>query len=158
MESAESRQSQHAAAKDAPQRRTPTEIALGGYAAWNSGDLETFLDFLHPEILWVSSGVFPGLRPSYSGHEGMHEFWSAFLEPWETLEIEIDEIYELDEDSLLISARFHARGRQGIVVDRGTDEPPADARREAVANDGVCRVGAGDRRPWHRGSARQECG
>jgi ketosteroid isomerase-like protein len=100
------------------QRQSPEQVALGGYAAWNSGDVETFLETVHPEVVWVTAGVFPGLRSSYSGHDGMREFWKAFQEPWETLELEIAEIFELDADSVLIGARFHARGRQGIEVDR----------------------------------------
>jgi hypothetical protein len=75
---------------DRTEQRSPAEVARAGYAAWNSGDLETFLETVHPDVLWVSSGVFPGLRSSYSGHAGMHEFWAAFMEPWEMLEIEVD--------------------------------------------------------------------
>lgn len=100
------------------QRQSPEQVALGGYAAWNSGDVETFLETVHPEVVWVTAGVFPGLRSSYSGHDGIREFWKAFQEPWETLELEIAEIFELDADSVLIGARFQARGRQGIEVDR----------------------------------------
>jgi ketosteroid isomerase-like protein len=100
------------------QRQSPKEIALAGYAAWNSGDLDTYLETVHPDIVWVSSGVFPGLRPSYEGHEGVREFWQAFTDAWESIEVEMVDIFELDEDSVLIIANFHARGRQGIEVDR----------------------------------------
>jgi ketosteroid isomerase-like protein len=98
-------------------QRSPAEIARAGYEAWNSGDLETALEYMHPELLWVSSGVFPGLRSTYSGREGFREFWTAFMEPWETLEVEIEELHELDQQSLLMRVRFHARGRQEIEVD-----------------------------------------
>ncbi len=60
--------------------------------------METFLETVHPEVVWSTTGIFPGLRESYSGHEGVREFWRAFVEPWETLEIEIEEIYELDPE------------------------------------------------------------
>jgi ketosteroid isomerase-like protein len=98
-------------------RQTPEQIARGGYAAWNSGDVETFLETVHPEVVWLTTGVFPGLRESYSGHEGVREFWRAFVDPWETLETEIEEIYELDPETALVNVRFHARGRQGIEVE-----------------------------------------
>ncbi len=98
-------------------QQTPEQIARGGYAAWNSGDVETFLETVDPEIEWVSSGAFPGLRPLYSGHAEVRAFWREFLDPWETLEIEIEELYELDERSVLMLVRFHARGRQGIEVE-----------------------------------------
>jgi ketosteroid isomerase-like protein len=94
------------------------EIVRRGYEAWNSGDLETMLSFVHPDLVWVTAGMFPGLRPSYSGHSGFREFWSSFMEPWETLEIEIEELVELDQESMLMLVHFHARGRQDIEVDR----------------------------------------
>jgi ketosteroid isomerase-like protein len=94
------------------------EIVRRGYEAWNSGDLETMLAFVHPDMVWATAGVFPGLRPSYAGHAGFREFWSSFMEPWETLEIEIEELVELDPETMLIRVRFHAVGRQDIEVDR----------------------------------------
>jgi uncharacterized protein (TIGR02246 family) len=102
---------------DSTRQRSPEETARAGYAAWNSGDLEAFLEYVHPDLLWITSGVFPGLRSTYSGHDGVREFWQAFMEPWETLEIEIEEFYGLGPDSALMRVRFHARGRQGIEVD-----------------------------------------
>lgn len=102
---------------DRTQQRFPAEVARAGYAAWNSGDLERFLEYAHPDLVWVTAGIFPGLRPSYSGHAGLREFWATFMEPWETLEIEVEELHEIDERSVLIRVRFHARGRDGIEVD-----------------------------------------
>ena len=100
-----------------PEVRSPSEIARTGYDAWNTGDVETFLEYVHPDLLWVTSGVFPGLRPSYKGHAGFREFWSTFMEPWDSLEIEIEEMVELDEQSLLMQVRFHAKGRDEIEVE-----------------------------------------
>jgi ketosteroid isomerase-like protein len=79
--------------------------------------VETFLETVHPDVVWISSGMFPDLQSTYSGHDGIREFWRAFLEPWETLEIEVEELHELPPDSVLVLMRFHARGRQGMEVD-----------------------------------------
>jgi ketosteroid isomerase-like protein len=100
-----------------PEVRSPSEIARAGYDAWNTGDVETFLEYVHPDLLWVTAGAFPGLRPSYSGHDGFREFWATFMEPWDSLEIEIEEMVELDEQTLLMQVRFHARGRDEIEVE-----------------------------------------
>jgi ketosteroid isomerase-like protein len=101
-----------------PEVRSSAEVVRGGYAAWNTGDLETFLEFVHPEVVWTTSGLFPGLRPTYSGPEGMREFWEAFQEPWESFQIAIEEMFELDSDSLLIKVRFHVKGRETIELER----------------------------------------
>jgi ketosteroid isomerase-like protein len=101
-----------------PEVRSSAEVVRGGYDAWNTGDLETFLEFVHPDVLWTTSGLFPGLRPTYSGPEGMREFWEAFQEPWESFQIAIEEMFELDSDSLLIKVRFHVKGRETIELER----------------------------------------
>jgi ketosteroid isomerase-like protein len=98
--------------------RAPAEIAREGFAAWNSGDFETFIETVDPEIVWTTAGIFPGLRSSYSGHDGMRTFWAEFVEPWEQLKIGIEDIAEIDENCVLIQAHFHATGRDGIEVDR----------------------------------------
>jgi len=100
-----------------PEVRAPTEIVRTGYAAWNTGNLEAFLQTVHPDIVWNTSGLFPGLRPSYSRHDGIREFWATFVEPWKTLEIEELRMVELDDQSALSLVRFHARGRDGIEVE-----------------------------------------
>jgi ketosteroid isomerase-like protein len=97
--------------------RSPADVTRAGYDAWNTGDLETFLEYVHPDLVWTTAGVFPGLRPSYSGHDGFREFWDTFMEPWDSLEIEIEEMIELDQESLLMQVRFHAKGRDEIEVE-----------------------------------------
>ena len=72
---------------------------------------------MHPDLVWKTTGVFPGLSKTYSGHDGFRRFWAEFTEPWETLEIGIEELYELDEETVLVRLRFYARGRQGIEVE-----------------------------------------
>jgi ketosteroid isomerase-like protein len=94
------------------------DVALAAFAAWNSGDLDRWLEMIHPNIVWISSGAFPGLRPSYSGHREIRDFWNDFQEPWERIEIEIARIFEVSGDSVLVTAYFHARGRYGVEVDR----------------------------------------
>ena len=101
-----------------PEVRSSAEVVRGGYAAWNSGDLETFLEYVHPELVWTSSGVFPGLRPTYSGPEGIRDFWETFQEPWESFEIAIEEMFQVDSDSVLIKVRFHVKGRETIELER----------------------------------------
>jgi ketosteroid isomerase-like protein len=97
--------------------KSPAQIMREGYAAWNTGDIETFLELVHPEVDWITSGVFPGLRARYHGHDGMREFWREFVDPWEKLEIEPEEFRELTAESVLARLRFHAHGRDGMEVD-----------------------------------------
>ncbi|MGH2982619.1 MAG: nuclear transport factor 2 family protein [Solirubrobacterales bacterium] len=99
-------------------QRTSTQITEEGFAAWNSGDCERFLANIHPEIVWKTAGLFPGLRSEYRGHDGMRKFWDEFQEPWEMLHIEAKRIVEPDDSSTLAQVGFDARGRDGIEVKR----------------------------------------
>lgn len=88
-----------------------------GYAAWNEGDLERTLDFLHPEVEWRTSASFPGTQPLYEGHDGFREFWSHLHEPWEAVHVEI-ESYEREGDVATLRIRFHGRSKDsGVEVD-----------------------------------------
>jgi uncharacterized protein (TIGR02246 family) len=93
-------------------------IVRNGYEAWNAGDLERFIELMHPQVVWEPAGVFPGLGHSYVGREGMREFWSDFKGPWERIEIEIQEVRVIEEGSVLCRLLFRARGREGIEVER----------------------------------------
>ncbi len=96
---------------------TPTRAAEEGFAAWNSGSCERFLATVHPDIVWSTAGLFPGLRSEYKGHDGMRTFWEEFTGPWEELQIEAKRIVEPDDDCVLALVGFKARGRDGIEVD-----------------------------------------
>lgn len=92
-----------------------------GIAAWNSGDLDTAIALIDPEIEWHSAQVFPDIEPVYHGHDGVRRFWATFIEPWEEIELDVVEVLDAigtpDDGALAIRARFNARGRDGIEVD-----------------------------------------
>ena len=89
-----------------------------GFAAWSRGDMEETLAGLHPDIEFVSSGVFPGVEPIYHGHEGFLRFWRDFREIWERISIEIDQFVEAGPLRLVAVGHFEATGRDGIGVER----------------------------------------
>ena len=94
------------------------DIARRGYERFASGDVEGFLELVHPDIDWGTSGLFPGMRARYVGHEGVVEFFHTFMEAWESLDIEVLELRDV-ADGVLARLWFFARGRGGIEVDRG---------------------------------------
>jgi ketosteroid isomerase-like protein len=96
---------------------TSEDLARAGFKAWSSGDVEAALEFMHPDLVYVTTGIFPGLRTVYSGHDGFREVWKEFMEPWETLDLEIEDLVELDPRSLLMEVRFRASGRRDMEVD-----------------------------------------
>ena len=80
-------------------------------------DLETWLETLHPEVEFRTSGLFPDLAPIYRGHRGMRSFWDAMLAPWGSFRLEVERIVEGDECAA-VAIRFRAQGEgSGVLTD-----------------------------------------
>ncbi len=93
------------------------EVVFEGIEAWNRGDVEGTVAFVHPEIVWETTGYFPGFDDVYHGREGVREFVTEFAAAWEDISIEVLEAAEPLPEQLAIRVKFKAHGRQGIPVD-----------------------------------------
>jgi uncharacterized protein (TIGR02246 family) len=98
--------------------RTPRDFIARAYEAWNSQDVEAFLETMHPEVEFSTSGIFPDAVGPFHGHDGIRVFWRRFTEPWERIEIGAEEVRELGPDTALVKVHFHGVGREGIEVER----------------------------------------
>ena len=98
-------------------RRNDQDLVRSAYDAWNRNDLEAQLAMLHPEFEYVTSGLFPGLAPSYRGHAGYRDFWRDFKQVWESLRIDIHGLHEVDGKYVAL-LNFEARSRDGMRVRR----------------------------------------
>ena len=86
--------------------------------AWRDNDLDAWLETLHPDIVYHTSGVFPGLQQTYSGYDGIRQFWRDMHEPWEELRPDLERIVELDDERVVVEFRFRAIGAEsGARVD-----------------------------------------
>jgi ketosteroid isomerase-like protein len=92
-----------------------SELLLAGYAAWNSDDLDAYLELLHPHVHISTSGLFPDLPSEYAGRERAVTFWNQMHEPWERFRIDVEHV-EDEGDWAIASLRLRARG-----VDSGVD-------------------------------------
>jgi ketosteroid isomerase-like protein len=97
---------------------TKLEAVNRGFAAWNSGDLEAFLDTVHPDVVWEPSGLFPDITTHYEGHDGVRQFWRDFVGPWDSISIEFVDVRELGGNALVVRVLFRGRGRGGIEVEQ----------------------------------------
>jgi ketosteroid isomerase-like protein len=94
-----------------------SELLRAGYHAWNTDDVEAWIDRLHPEIRIETSGLFPDLAPEYVGCERARKFWRQMHEPWEEFRIEVEHVQD-QGDWAVASIRFRARGADsGVEVD-----------------------------------------
>jgi ketosteroid isomerase-like protein len=96
---------------------TNSEKLLGGYDAWNRDDCEAWLEYLAPDVVISTSGVFPDLSAEYCGHGEATRFWRQLHAPWEVFRIDVEHV-EDDADCAFAAIRFRGRGvDSGIEVD-----------------------------------------
>jgi ketosteroid isomerase-like protein len=98
-----------------------------GYEAWNRRDFDQLLEFADPEIEWRPVSVsgetstedfarIPGVDAVYHGHEGVRRFWETFIEPWEQVAVDVEELRD-SGDCVVAFVRFRALARNGLKVD-----------------------------------------
>ena len=96
---------------------TYRELSERSFDAWNREDLAGWLETLDPAGEYHTSGVFPGLRSVYRGHDQLAAFWHAMHEPWESLRVDLERYAEGD-DWTVVKFRFRAKGvESGAAVD-----------------------------------------
>jgi ketosteroid isomerase-like protein len=62
--------------------------------AVNGRDIDALLALLRPDVEWDDTEGWPGIRVVYRGRAGVQEWWEAFLEVWEGVNGEVQEITE----------------------------------------------------------------
>ena len=90
------------------------------YDAFVEGRLERIPDYFDAHGFYRTSGVFPGMRERYVGHDEIREFWHAATEPWESLQIEIGHTMARGED-VVAQIWLTGRGRQSRVEVKGVE-------------------------------------
>ncbi|MEA2495045.1 MAG: SnoaL-like domain [Thermoleophilaceae bacterium] len=96
---------------------TNVDLIRRGIAFWNARDWDGAVAEMEPDIEWRTSGVLPGMEDVYHGHEGVLRFWRGFVDAWDEIQIDEEDLFER-EDDVIVLARFRARGRDGLEVDQ----------------------------------------
>lgn len=87
------------------------ELTLRAYDAWNARDFDAVIAHVDPDVFWSFAGgaQFPGTDEVYRGHEGVRRFWREFIDPWESIRLEITDTREA-KDALVLFVDFHGVG------------------------------------------------
>ena len=62
------------------------------YEAWNAHDWDRVLVEVDADHVLHLTGLLPGLRQEYLGHEGMREFLESFDAIWRDLRVDVERI------------------------------------------------------------------
>ncbi len=98
------------------------EIVRKVLDAVNRGDMDAWLGFLSPEVVWESLPLV-GFRDVYRVRAEARECIEQLLEDFEEVHLEIEEITALSDNRVLIVSRARGRGRgSGVPVERPSCE------------------------------------
>jgi ketosteroid isomerase-like protein len=87
------------------------------YDAWNRGETGSWSEYFADDAVYETSGLFPGFAPVYHGPDGMRRFYETMLEAWESFQIDVIEVTDLDQMTGT-RIRFRAQGKaSGVEVD-----------------------------------------
>ncbi len=92
------------------------EVLRRAWAAVSRNDQDGMLREFHPEIVAVPLGAVMENR-AYRGPQEVMAWWRDDIQAnWETFEV-LPEDFERVGDKLLVTGRWHARGRSGVDLD-----------------------------------------
>jgi uncharacterized protein len=103
-----------------PEATMGADLVRRGYEAWNRGDVEAVIQFLHPDIKWEGYTHVPE-SGTLLGREEVRSWLERFLEAWEELDIEVTDLIE-NGDQVIALVSFRALGKEsGVEVEGGVD-------------------------------------
>jgi ketosteroid isomerase-like protein len=87
------------------------------YAAMNRGDVEAAGELVAPDAeLFTLIGRLEG-RP-HVGPEGLAEYYESMRLPWESMEWDLLETIEVDDERVLCVLNIRGRGRDGVAAEQ----------------------------------------
>ncbi|MEK6250548.1 MAG: nuclear transport factor 2 family protein [Actinomycetota bacterium] len=93
------------------------EIAREGLEAFQRGDIETFLNFLDPDVEVFSPPELPN-PAHFTGRDGYLPWASRWLDAWESFELEAEAFEPVGEHHVLMTALQRGVGKgSGVEVE-----------------------------------------
>jgi ketosteroid isomerase-like protein len=96
--------------------RENVELVRAAWEAWERGDMEAIFAFYDPAIVWDQTRG-PVERGLYLGHDGIKEFFRAWLAPFENFYAHAVDFIDAGE-AVVVRVRQGGRGKQsGVEVE-----------------------------------------
>jgi ketosteroid isomerase-like protein len=94
------------------------ELVRAAWDAWERGDMEAVFGFYDPAIVWDQTHYEASdLSAVYHGHDGIRQFFRAWLAPFEIYHAHAEEFIDAGE-AVVVRIRQGGRGKQsGAEVD-----------------------------------------
>src|SRR5947208_2471079 len=83
-----------------------------------AGDPDTNLEFIDADAVfdWTASRApYSGI---YRGHVEIRKFWQAFLEAWDEWTVEVQDLIEVDSETIICVTLVRGRGKgSGVLIE-----------------------------------------
>jgi ketosteroid isomerase-like protein len=87
------------------------ELVLQAVDAVNRVDADAFVACFHPDVEWeASDDRFPGFGGVYRGRAGVRRWLEEALDPWESVQIDVEEVTEAGDDQATLGVLMTTRG------------------------------------------------
>jgi ketosteroid isomerase-like protein len=87
------------------------ELARRAFEAIATDGLGAALDFLDPEIEFEPPKEALEQRGTFKGRVAVRDRWDLLLDPFDDVRLEIDELIEADDQTVVVVFRIRARGK-----------------------------------------------
>ena len=85
------------------------EVVREAWEAWQRGDLPGLFRHFDPDIVWDTSHFHDWPESTYHGIEGVERFLREWLDVWDGLEIEVEEVRAASDERVV-----------SLILQRGT--------------------------------------
>ena len=92
-----------------------SKIALQLIEASNRRDVEAFVALISPDVEWVDPTFWSEPTRVYRGRAEVREWFDRVVEPWESLDFEVEEITEAADDRVFLETLLTTRGKSSGV-------------------------------------------
>ena len=97
---------------------SPIDLVLPLYDAVERGEGESQFDRLAPDLKWdMRDLALPDMARVYYGHEGLREFWAAWLSSWYAIEFTQLTPERFGEDAIVEVHQRNTGRASGVPVD-----------------------------------------
>ena len=95
-----------------------TELVRRTIDLWNARDIDQALEELADDCEMDWSNSIGPLKGIYRGREGVLKLWMSFLDAWDTVHWDPEDIIEVDDTRVVVVNHVRMRGRgSGVDVD-----------------------------------------
>jgi len=78
--------------------------------AFNRGDADAFVALAQPDVEWEDAVFWSERSKVFRGRAALRDWFAQVQEPWESIQIAVEEILEAGDDRLVVGLGLTARG------------------------------------------------